>query len=142
MQQAIQDLFQQYERQTNAALAGKADIVALLELYDDVFIGSSPTGVMTGKKDQEFQKALTAGFARNCQIGARRMEIEAMRIEPIDTIHAVVHVDWRARYELDDALRTIDFSNAYLTRVVDGKARVFGWITGDEEAELHKHGVI
>lgn len=142
MQQAIQDLFQQYERQTNAALAGKSDIEALMELYDDAFIGSSPAGVMTGTKDHEFQKALTAGFSRNCQIGAQRMEIEAMRIEPIDTIHAVVHVDWRARYESGGARKTIDFSSAYLTRVVDGKARVFGWITGDEEAELQKHGVI
>lgn len=46
-----------------------------------------------------------------------------------------------ATYDVDGAEKTIDFTNIYLTRLAGGQARVFGWITGDEAAELRKHGI-
>lgn len=142
MQQAIEDLFGRYERETNAALAGEPDMAAIGDLYDDAFIGSSPAGVMAGRKDEDFEKALAAGFAHNREIGALRMEVADLRAEEIDAMHALVHVDWRATYDLSGSRKTLDFTNAYLTRVADGRCRVFGWITGDEEAELRRHGII
>jgi len=142
MQQAIKELFDRYERETNAALTGEPDMAALSDLYDEAFVGSSPAGVMAGKKDEEFRKALTAGFAHNREIGARRMEIRNVRADLIDAMHALVHVDWRATYETDGTQKAIDFMNVYLTRSENGKVRVFGWITGDEIAELRKHGIV
>lgn len=142
MQQAVTDLFDRYEFQTNAALMGEPDLEALGELYDDAFIGACPSAVITGRKDDEFSKAMAAGFARNREIGTRRMDVQALRVEPIDAMHAIAHVSWRATYDVRGTLKTIDFTNAYLTRIANGRARVFGWITGDEDAELRKNGII
>lgn len=141
MRQAVEQLFDRYERLTNAALAGAPDMTAVCDLYEDAFIGSSPTGVMAGRKDESFAAHLAAGFAHNREIGARRMEVLAVRVDPIDAIHALAHVDWRASYDVDGRRTDIDFTNVYLTRLTDGQAKVFGWITGDEAAELSKHGV-
>jgi hypothetical protein len=142
MEQAIRDLFGRYECETNAALAGEPDMTAISDLYDDAFIGSSPAGVIAGKKDEDFKKALATGFAHNRKIGAQRMEVVDLRAEKIDAMHALVHVEWRATYDSDGSQKAIDFTNAYLTRLANGRCKVFGWITGDEDAELRRHGII
>ena len=36
----------------------------------------------------------------------------------------------------------LDFDVHYLVQVLEGIARVFGWIAGDEEAVLKRHGII
>ena len=142
MYKAIKDLFDRYERHTNAALAGALNMGAIIDLYDDAVIGSSPAGVMAGSNDKDFHKALAAGFERNRQIGARRMEIENLRIEQVDAMHALAHIDWRAIYDSKASPKIIAFSNAYLVRIENGQARIFGWITGDENAVLRRHGII
>lgn len=142
MQQAVTDLFDRYERETNAALAGEPDLEAVGDLYDDAFIAASPSGVMTGKKGDEFDKAMAAGFAHYREIGTQRMEVRDVRVEPIDALHALARVDWRATYDVDGMQKVIDFTNVYLTRVSNGRGTVFGWITGDENAELRKHDII
>ena len=142
MQEAVTRLFNRYERETNAALAGKPDIEAISNLYDGNFIGASPSGIMAGKKDDTFVKALTAGFDRNRAIGTREMAIWNILVEPIDAFHALARVNWRATYDVEGTQKSIDFTNIYLVRVDDGGARVFGWITGDEDAELRRQGII
>lgn len=95
MQQEVADLFDRYERQTNAALAGNPDMEAVSDLYDDAFIGASPVGIMAGNKDAGFGNVLAAGFARNREIGTRRMDVRALKVEPIDALHALARVEWR-----------------------------------------------
>ncbi|WGD50030.1 nuclear transport factor 2 family protein [Bradyrhizobium sp. CB1650] len=142
MQKAVTELFNRYERETNAALAGKPDMEAISDLYDGNFIGASPFGIMTGRKDSAFVKALTAGFDRYRAIGTREMAVCDISVESIDTLHALARVNWRATYDLEGTQKSIDFTNIYLVRVDDGGARVFGWITGDEDAELRRQGII
>lgn len=142
MRDEINDLFRSYESETNAALAGQPDIEALSDLYADVFVAAAPAGVVTGQKDQEFRAMLASGLAHNREIGTRRMDVEEVRVEPVDALHALAHVRWRATYDVGGDRKTIGFTNAYLTRVENGRAKVFGWITGDEQAELRKHGII
>lgn len=142
MHQAIKDLFDRYESQTNAALAGQPDMAAVTDLYDQAFIAASPAGVIAGQKDREFRDALAAGFARNRELGATRVEIRDLRVMPIDPIHALAHVDWRAVYDTADGQKQIDFTNTYLTRTDGDATRVFGWITGDENQALREHGII
>lgn len=138
---AVTRLFDRYEGLFNAALAGKPDLEAIGDLYETVFIGAGPAGVMTGTKGLELDKAMAAGFERNRRIGARHMKVQEVHIEPIDDLHAMARVTWTATYDTKDGPKVIDFTNVYLTREVNDKARVFGWITGDEEAELRKHGI-
>lgn len=142
MQQSVRDLFAQYESLTNDALSGYPDMVALSDLYDEAYIGSSPTGVMAGKKDDDFTHALATGIAHYRQIGARQMTIIDLRPEQLDAMHMLVRVYWRATYDKDGGQKSIDFTNVYLARITDGQARVFGWITGDEIAELRRHGIM
>jgi hypothetical protein len=142
MQQAIRDLFGRYEKETSAALGGAPDMAAISDLYEDAFIGAAPAGVIAGNKDEDFRKAIATGFARNREIGARQMEVAGLQADEIDAMHALVRVDWRATYDRDGRQMTIDFTNVYLTRLANGKCRVFGWITGDEEAELRKQGIV
>lgn len=139
---AVERLFDSYADIFNAALNGKPDLDALADLYEDSFIGAAPMGVMVGSKGEAFEKAMSAGFDRSRKIGTKSMAIRRVRVEHVDDLHAVARVDWRATYETDDGQKLIDFTNAYLTRTEGGRARVFGWITGDEEAELRKHGII
>ena len=142
MQHVVTDLFDRYEQAFNAALAGEPDLEAIASLYEDAFIAASPAGVMTGRKGDEFNQAMTAGFAHYREIGTRRMEVRDVRVEPIDALHALARVDWRATYDVDGTPKVIDFTNVYLARVSDGRGTVFGWITGDENAELRKHGIV
>lgn len=142
MQDEVNDLFKRYERLTNEALANEPDLDALGNLYTDEFIASAPGGVRTGQKDDEFEKMLTSGFAYNREIGTQRMNVTDVKLEPIDDMHALANVDWRATYDIEETTKNIEFTNAYLVRVENGEAKVFGWITGDEQAELREHGII
>lgn len=142
MQEAVAELFERYERETNAALSGSPNLSAVGDLYDEHFIAAAPAGIMTGKKDDSFLQTVRAGFARYRDMGTRRMTVRSLEVEPIDALHALARVAWRAVYDVRGAETTIDFTNVYLVRVDADRARVFGWITGDEDAELRKHGII
>jgi hypothetical protein len=141
MQQAVQELFDRYQRHFNHALTSEPDYEAIAALYTDTFVAASPAGVTSGKNDEELRKVMADGFARYRQMGTRNMEVIHLRVTPIDELHGLAHVDWRATYDIDGAQKVIDFTNAYLVRVEDNQGRVFGWITGDETAELKKHGI-
>lgn len=142
MQKAVTELFERYVRETNAALAGDVDSAAIRDLYAESFIGASPAGIMAGKRDDQFIRTLTAGFDRYRAIGTQQMTIQDVRVEPIDALHALARVKWRAVYDVDGERKAIDFTNVYLVRVDAARATVFGWITGDENAELRKQGII
>jgi hypothetical protein len=139
---AVTSLFDRYESLFNAALDGKPDLKAMSDLYESAFIGAAPAGVMTGTKGPEFDKAMSAGFSHSRKIGTRRMKVQRVLVEPIDELHAIARVDWQASYDAKAGPKVIDFTNVYLTREENGQAKVFGWITGDEEAELRKHGIV
>lgn len=142
MQARIIDLFQRYERAFNDALKGSTDLDAVNALYEPCFIAAAPAGVMTGRKGAEFDRAMIAGFDHYRRIGTCGMEVLDVQAEPIDDIHALARVHWRATYHMAGKRKAIAFSNAYLVRIERDRATVFGWITGDEDAELRKHGII
>ncbi|MFC7377674.1 hypothetical protein [Brevundimonas sp. GCM10030266] len=139
---AVRKLFDSYSEVFNEALKGKPDLAALAALYEDSFIGAVPAGVMAGSKGKEFDEAMSAGFDRSRKIGTKSMSVQRVEVENIDPIHVMARVDWRATYETSTGEKQIDFTNVYLVRVIDNRATVFGWITGDEEAELKKHGIV
>ncbi len=142
MQQAIRDLFVQYEFLTNTALTGKPDLIAIAALYDEAFIGSSPNGVMVGKNNDDFARALADGIEFYRELGATQMIIKDLRPEQLDPLHSMVKVDWRATFAKSDDRHTVEFTNIYLTRVTEGLPKVIGWITEDEIAVLRKHGLV
>ncbi|AJD41571.1 hypothetical protein RGR602_CH02244 [Rhizobium gallicum bv. gallicum R602sp] len=53
------------------------------------------------------------------------------------------HVAWRATYvRKDEPDVTIGFDVHSFVQELDGEPKVFGWVSGDEQALLGKHGII
>jgi hypothetical protein len=143
METEVRALFDRYERVVRDALAGRIDKEETAALYAAEVIAASPAGVRSGRNDETFRQVLAQGYEHYRAIGTRAMRIRALRITPIDAHHCLAHVAWRALYARDDLPETaVDFDVHYLVQVLDGAARVFGWVAGDEEAALRQHGVV
>lgn len=144
METSIRKLFERYERFFKKSLGGDIDMDEVESLYATDFIASSPAGVMTGKNDDQFRQAMAQGYARYRAMGTREMRIRDVGISPMDEHHCVAHVAWTATYAREDHAddMTIDFDVHYLVRKLDGEPRIFGWVSGDEQALLKKHGIV
>lgn len=138
---AARELFGRYEREFNTGLKGEADLEAVAALYAGCFIAASPTGVFTGKNDDELTRVTVQGFKHYRATGAQRMNVRNLDVSVIDELHRLARVEWRATYKVEDSQKVIDFTNVYLVRLEGSSAKVFGWITGDEAAVLRQHGI-
>jgi hypothetical protein len=143
METSVRKLFERYERVFEASLRGDVDMDDVAALYAPEFITASPAGVMTGKNDQQLKQVMAQGYARYRAIGTKAMRMRGLRISPMDEHHCVAHVAWTATYaRTDQADVTIDFDVHYLIQQLDADPKVFGWISGDEQALLKEHGII
>ena len=143
METSVRKFFERYERFFNQSLDGDTDMDEVAALYASEFIAASPAGVMTGKNDDQLRQVMTQGYARYRAMGTKKMRIRDVRLSPIDEHHCLAHVAWTATYvrkgQPDVA---IDFDVHYFVQKLDGEPRVFGWVSGDEDALLRKHGII
>lgn len=143
MDAAVTALFHRYEQMFAQALAGRVSMDELAALYAPEFIASTPAGVVCGRNDAQLRDRMVEGYAHYRAIGTAAMRIRDLRLSPIDALHCIAHVGWTATYARDDLPETsIDFDVHYLVRLAGGEARVFGWVSGDEQALLRRHGVI
>jgi hypothetical protein len=143
METSVRRLFVRYERVFSQALAGDIGMDEVSALYASEFIAASPAGVTTGKNDRSLKQVMAEGYARYRAIGTRAMRIRSLRISPIDRLHCVAHVGWTATYARNASPDiTIDFEVHYLVQELGGEAKVFGWVSGDEEALLRQHGIV
>jgi hypothetical protein len=143
MEAAVKALFDRYESVFNRAIGGDADLEALGSLYAPEFIAASPAGVMAGRNDDQMKQAMTQGYTHYREIGTQEMRIRDIRVSPVDDHHCVAHVAWRAIYARPDLPETaIDFDVHYLVQKLAEDAKVFGWISGDEQALLKERGII
>lgn len=141
-QPALFEFFRGYAHEFNEGLHGRFDEQKFSALYAKVFIAATPDAVITGCNNAEFTRTSGHGFHRYQDIGVKRMELEGVTPVPIDPLHALAHTDWKAVYEVDGNERSISFTNAYLVRLeANGSVKVFGWVTGDEEEAMRKHGI-
>lgn len=112
-------------------------------LYATEVIAASPQGVHAARNDADSVLAMRQAHARFRAIGTRDMQIEAMRLSPMDDRHCIAHVGWCASNARDDAaVRQIGFEAHYLMQILDDQARILGWISGDEQAVRRRHGII
>lgn len=143
MEASVRMLFEHYERLFKASLEGDVDMDEVAALYASEFIGASPAGVMTGRNDEQFQEVMARGYAHYRAIGTKEMRIREIRVSPIDALHCLAHVAWSATYAREDQPdATIEFEVHYLVQKLKEEAKVFGWISGDEQALLKKHGIL
>ena len=140
---SIRRFFERYERVFNQSLGGDLDMDAIASLYAPEFISASPAGVMAGKNDERLKTVMAQGYARYRAIGTKEMRMRNLRISPMDERHCVAHVAWTAVYAGNGQPDvTIDFDVHYLVRKPDGEPQIFGWVSGDEQALLRKHGIV
>jgi hypothetical protein len=143
MESAVRKLFERYERFFNGSLGGDMDTDEIASLYASDFIAASPAGVMTGKNDDRLKQVMAQGYSHYRAIGTKEMRIRKIRLSEIDELHCVAHVAWTATYARKDQPDTaIDFDVHYLVQSLDGGPKVFGWVSGDEQALLRKHGIV
>lgn len=143
MESAVRQLFERYEAFFERSLAGDLNKEEVTSLYASDFIAASPTGVMTGKNDDHLVEVMARGYGYYREIGTRGMRIRDIRISPIDELHCVAHVAWTASYaRQDEPDLTIDFDVHYLVQKLGEEPKIFGWISGDEQAVLKERGII
>ncbi|WP_416066466.1 nuclear transport factor 2 family protein [Rhizobium sp. ZK1] len=142
MEAAVRKLSEHYAHLFREALAGKTDIAEVVALYASDVISASTAGVMSGKNDDKFKQILASSYEHYRAIGTKSMRLRHIRLSPIDENHCVAHVAWTATYaRKDQPDTTIDFDVHYLVQVLQGEAKVFGWVSGDEQALLKQHGI-
>ena len=143
MEAGVKALFDRYEHFFNRALTGDIGMDEIAALYTPAFIAASPAGVMAGENDEKFSQAMAQGYAHYRTTGTKEMRIRNVRISPMDEHHCVAHVAWTATYARKDRPDVaIDFDVHYLVQMLDRDPKVFGWVTGDEQAVLKEHGII
>ncbi len=143
MEASVRKLFERYESFFNTSLAGDMDMDEAAALYASEFIAASPAGVMAGKNDDQLKQVMAQGYARYRAMGTKEMRIRNVRFSPIDDHHCVAHVAWTATYVGKDRPDVaIDFDVHYFVQNLNGEPKVFGWVSGDEQALLRKHNIV
>jgi len=143
METSVRMLFERYESLFNRALGGDVDMDEVASLYASEFIGAAPAGVMTAKNDDRFKQVMAQDYTRYRAIGTKDMRIRNIRLSSIDDRHCVAHVAWTATYARKDQPDVaIDFDVHYFVRRLNGEPKVFGWVSGDEQALLREHGIV
>ena len=143
METSVRKFFERYESLFKQSLGGDIDMDEVAALYASEFIAASPAGVMTGKNDDQLKRVMAQGYAHYRAIGTKEMRIRNVRLSPIDEHHCLAHVAWTATYARKDQSEVaIDFDVHYFVQKLDGEPKVFGWISGDEQALLREHGII
>jgi len=143
MEASVRQLFERYERVFNQSLGGDMDMDDVAALYAPEFIAASPAGVMTGKNDDQLKQVTAQGYDRYRAMGTKEMRIRDVRLSAIDGHHCVAHVAWTAIYaRRDQPDVAIDFDVHYFVQKLGEGPKVFGWVSGDEQALLKEHGII
>ncbi|MFL5015017.1 MAG: nuclear transport factor 2 family protein [Rhizobium sp.] len=143
METAVRNLFARYQRFFNRALNGDVDLDANASFYASAFIAASPAGVMAGKNDDQLGRLMEQGYERYRATGTKEMRIRDLRLSPIDECHCVAHVAWTGIYARRDAPDiSIDFDVHYLVQKLNGEPKIFGWVSGDEQALLKEYGIV
>jgi hypothetical protein len=143
METGVRKLFELYEQVFRNGLRGSINMNEVASLYAPEFIAATPAGVVTGKNDEQLQQVMAKGYAHYRAVGMKDMRFRELRISPIDEQHCVAHVAWTATYARNNQPDVaIDFEVHYFVQELSSELKVFGWVSGDEQALLKQHGVI
>jgi len=143
MKKTVNELFQRYQELFQKALKGAVDMDQVASSYATAFIAASPAGLRVGHNDEQWKQAMQRGFENYRKIGTKDMLLRTVRIAPIDQHHCLAHVAWTAVYDRGtEPDVSIDFEVHYLVQQLESDPKIFGWVSGDEQAVLKQHGII
>jgi len=142
MQPDFDAFFQAYAETFNRALAGEPVFDTIMGHFTDAFIGAAPGVVNCGRNGEAFRAVLEQGYAFYRQIGTKRMNVRSVEATPIDPLHNMAKVSFRADYEKDGRAIAIDFDVTYLLQTHEDGPKIFAFISGDEMAAFREHGLV
>jgi len=141
----LEQFFAEYEATFNRALGEtpEVDIEATAWAFADCFIEASPLGVTCGRNDEQFRAVIPQGYEFYRSIGTKSMKIAFLTVTALDDYHAMAKVHWQALYvKKDGGNLMLDFDVIYLVQTVNGKPKIFAYITGDEQKAYQESGLI
>jgi hypothetical protein len=139
----IEEFFKNYEKRTNNALQGMVDTEETAGAFADCFVEASPGGIMCGRNDKEFRKAIPEGYGYYRNIGTRSMDITSLEVSELNDIHYMAKVSWKATYiKKDNSKEVIEFDVIYFLQEREEELKIFAFITGDEQKALKDRGII
>ncbi len=143
MGKSVLELFDRYQKNFQMAIKSETNADPDTSVYASAFIAASPAGVVAGQNDDQLKEVMRAGFEHYRQIGTKDMYIRNIRVSPIDDCHCIAHVAWTAVYaRVGKPDIDIDFDVHYLVQGLGGAPKIFGWVSGDEQAVLKEHGIV
>jgi hypothetical protein len=143
MEQPIYEFFAAYEKRFYEALKGETDVEATANAFGPFFVEASPAGIHGGSNDQEFRKRIPKGMEFYRQIGTYSMEILSQDVTPLDDLHFMVKIHWKATYKnKDNTELAIEFDVIYFLQSKEDQLKIFAYITGDEDKVMREHGLI
>lgn len=143
MEKSIYDFFAAYEKRFNDALQGETDVEGTANAFGPFFVEASPAGIHGGSNDQEFRKKIPQGMDFYRHIGTDAMEIISQDVTPLDDLHYMVKIHWKATYKnKDNTELAIEFDVIYFLQNKEGQLKIFAYITGDEDKVMREHGLI
>ena len=143
MEKSVRELFERYEKLFRRALGGEADMDEVVSSYAAAFVAASPAGINVGRNDEQLKQVMRQGFENYRRIGTKDMRLRNVRITPVDEHHCLAHVAWTGIYDKGgEPDISIDFAVHYLVQQLQDAPKIFGWISGDEQAVLKQHGIL
>jgi hypothetical protein len=143
MQPDFDRFFRNYVEAYNRSLGERVDHDAIRSKFAGCFIAAGPGGVACGQNDDSFRTALDGGYAFYKSIGTRNLSLRRVDVTPIDQLHHMAKVHYRADYQKKSGEAvSIDFDVTYILQTRDGATRIFAFIAGDEMGVYRQHGLI
>ncbi len=143
METAVRNLFARYQRFFDHALDGVVDLDQGASFYASAFIAASPAGVVAGTNDDRLGQLMEQGYERYRAMGTKEMRIRDVRLSAMDDHHCSAQVAWTAVYSRQNSPDvSIDFHIHYFVQTLSGEPKIFGWVSGDEQALLKGHGIV
>jgi hypothetical protein len=143
MSAAVDRFFQSYVDAFNRSLGERVDVEGIRSHFSDCFVAAGPQGVKCGDNTEEFAETLRQGYAFYTAIGTRAMALRGVTATPIDDLHQMATVDYRATYEKPSGETVeIDFAVTYFLESRDESFKIFGFVAGDEMALYREHGLL
>ena len=143
MEKNIHQFFAAYEKRFNDAINGETDSEAMANAFANYFVEASPVGITGGMNNPSFREKIPQGIEFYQKIGTRSMEITSEAVTPLDELHYMVKIHWKAAYKSkDNSDLYIEFDVIYFLQEKDEKLKIFAYITGDEQKVLKEHGLI
>jgi len=140
----IERFFEAYAAGFARALADppEVDVEAAAGAFADCFIEAGPRGVSCGRNDETFRAQIPQGYAFYRRIGIRSMAVTTLAPSQLDERHWGVRVGWTAGYDHAGKSGDVEFEVLYLVWMTDIGPKIFAYITGDEEGELRRLGLL